>query len=161
MATAARPALAQWQRMETVVQAWLKERQHLLYLLCAVQGIRGLTANQFPVHHRLRQLCQVLIDYISTGYFEVYQQLAREARSLDKGDARLVEHILQQLEDSTDEALAFNEDFDSQDNIAQLLDQLPARLSQLLEKLEERFALEDQLIISVHQRSGPEAALLH
>lgn len=161
MATAAKPALAQWQQMEAVVQAWLKERQQLLYLLCAVQGIRGLTANQLPVHHRLRQLCQVLMDYISAGYFEVYQQLAREARWLKRGDARMVEHIIQRLDDSTDEALAFNEDFDNPENLERLLDQIPERLSRLLEKLEERFALEDQLIISVHQRSEPQGTVLH
>ena len=157
MATAARSALAQWQRMETVVQAWLRERQQLLYLLCAVQGIRGLTESQPPVHHRIRQFCQVLMDYISAGYFEVYQQIAREAH-FEKGDARLVSHILMRLEESTDEALAFNEDFDSPEKLEALVKQLPERLSSLLEKLEERFALEDQLIISIHQQGEPDGS---
>lgn len=144
-----------WQEMELLVQKWLAERQHLLYLLCAIQGIAGLTNQNIPVHHRIREFCQALMDYISTGYFEMYQGLAHEARLLHEDNATRIHRILAQITDSTDEALAFNEDFDNPQSLLVLLDQLPARLSILLEKLEERFALEDELVVSIHRSNVP------
>lgn len=148
-------AVDHWQEMELLVQKWLGERQRLLYLLCSIQGIAGLTSQKVPVHHRIREFCQALMDYISTGYFEMYQGLAREARLLHEGNTDKITRILAQITDSTDEALAFNEDFDNPESLFILLDQLPARLSILLEKLEERFALEDELVVSIHRNNMP------
>ena len=154
-------ALAQWQRIETLVKHWLEERRRLIYLLCAVRGIRGLTFDGVPIHYRVQQLCQVLMDYISAGHFEVYRELVREARSFHTDNPGLVNKILQELEDSTDEALSFNEDFETPERCDALLDSLPRRLSTLLEKLEERFALEDQLILSIHQQEWPAGMRMH
>lgn len=154
-------AFAQWQRIEYMVQQWLEERRHLLYLLCAIQGIRGLTFDGIPVHYRVQQFCQVLMDYISAGHFEIYRELLQEADALHRDNPVLAQKILDQLEDSTDEALAFNEDFDSPEHCDAMLHSLPQRLSRLLEKLEDRFALEDQLIVSIHQQELPAGSRVH
>lgn len=154
------PALAHWHRMEGLVQAWLRERQQLLYLLCAVQGLRGLEEDREPLDTRVSRLCEVLVDYISAGYFEIYQELAREARWVHSANHRLIRHILARLEASTEEALCFNEDFDTPQQIRARKDELPARLSRLLEQLEERFALEDQLILSIHHSGSAEVPVI-
>lgn len=154
-------ALIQWQRIEDLLDHWLEERRRLLYLLCAVQGIRGLTFDQVPVHFRVQQFCEVLMDYVSAGHFEIYRELIHQARSFHKENPKLVRKILEQLEDSTDEALAFNEDFDSPEHCQAMLSALPLRLSRLLEKLEERFALEDELIVSIHQVGFPAGSRVH
>lgn len=154
MATSARD---QWQRIEGLVQEWLRERQELLYLLCNIRGLRGVDSRDSRLETRVQRFCEVLMDYISAGYFEVYRELAREAHTYHPESAALALTILHRLDDSTDEALAFNEDFDSDRHIRARRAELPHRLSSLLEKLEERFALEDQLIVSIHQsgRAGP------
>ena len=41
-------ALAQWQRIEALLQAWLDERQQLIVLLCTLQGLQGLPAHRQP-----------------------------------------------------------------------------------------------------------------
>ena len=161
MGTDTRKALVHWQRIEGLVQEWPRERQQLLALLCNGRGIRGITVKQRPIEDRIQRFCEVLMDYISAGYFEVYRELAREARYLTGDHAALAMSIIRRLEDSTDEALAFNEDFDSAEHIQARGDLLPQRLSRLLEKLEERFALEDQLIVSIHQSSAPEQRVVH
>ena len=142
--------LDHWQRIEHLVNIWLKERQELLTLICSLQGIRGLSADVLPAQQRVQRFCEVLMDYISAGHFEIYRELTNEARLQQRTDQRLVSHIMQRLETSTDAALAFNEEYDTPAHIQQLMDALPERLSELLEKLEERFALEDQLILSIH-----------
>ncbi|MFP1682177.1 sigma D regulator [Alloalcanivorax sp. C16-1] len=153
MAPPALSPLMQWRRIEALVGAWLEQRQQLIVLLCALQGLKGFDdARPRPVQSQVREFCQLLMDYISAGYFEVYRELVREARRYrDAPSPEVATHILRQLDLSTEEALAFNEDFDSDDHCLVQLQQLPERLTRLTEVLEERFALEDQLILSVHQ----------
>jgi len=160
MITSTQTALAQWQRIEVLVQEWLRERQQLLHLLSA---IRGPSLGNMPprVGEHVKQFCEVLMDYISAGYFEIYRELAREARCFQRDNPELTQSIMQRLDDSTDEALAFNDDFDTEEHIDEMLDLLPQRLAHLLEKLEERFALEDQLIVSIHQPTTPAKAMVH
>lgn len=154
MITSAQTALAQWQRIEVLVQEWLRERQQLLHLLSAIRGPSRSHISP-PASEHVKQFCEMLMDYISAGYFEIYRELAREARCFHRDNPELTQSIMQKLDDSTDEALAFNDDFDTKEHIDEMLEMLPLRLTHLLEKLEERFALEDQLIVSTHQPTTP------
>lgn len=155
MASSSTAALAQWQRIETLVQSWLDERQQLIVMLCTMQGLRGLSGQSLPLHHQVQQFCQLLMDYISAGYFEVYQSLVEEARHLHHAQPVLTDALLQKLDLSTDEALAFDADFGSRTRCLAQKAQLPERISDLMQTLEDRFALEDQLILSVHRHSTP------
>lgn len=165
MAIPQSPTLAQWQRIEALVRVWLEQRQRIIVLLCALQGLEGVEQRHArSIQSRIQEFCQLLMDYISAGYFEVYRELVREARQFKDGPPSVATHILKQLDVSTGEALAFNEDFDTTDHCLSLLEQLPERLNALTEMLEERFALEDQLILSVHQQHPPQhrqRALVH
>ncbi len=145
--------LMQWRRIEALVRAWLEQRQQLIVLLCGLQGLNDFEEGRPPpIQGRVRDFCQLLMDYISAGYFEVYRELVREARRYrDTQPPAVADQILRRLDLSTEEALAFNEDFDTDDHCLVQLKQLPERLDRLTQVLEERFALEDQLILSVHQ----------
>ena len=72
-------ALDRWRRIEALLHAWLEQRRRLLVLLCSIQGLEGF---QRPgsVQTQVREFCQLLMDYISAGHFEIYQELVREAR---------------------------------------------------------------------------------
>jgi regulator of sigma D len=155
MATHPHAALRQWQRIELLVQQWLGERQQLLRMLFSLRTLTSSDRQRNPLPQRVQQFCQLLVDYISAGYFEVYRELAREAHYSQHENPALIASILRRLEESTDAALAFNDDFDDVEHIVSLQGKLPQRLNELLVKLEERFALEDQLIVSIHQREAP------
>tara|TARA_R110001606_G_scaffold171956_5_gene318077 strand:- start:7088 stop:7582 length:495 start_codon:yes stop_codon:yes gene_type:complete len=156
MATAHSTTLARWQRIEALVHGWLEQRQRIIVLLCKIQGLRGFEETRpRSIQIQVQEFCQLLMDYISAGYFEIYQELVREARQFSQGQPVIAQHLLSQMDDSTAEALAFNEDFDTRDHCISQLAQLPERLTLLTEMLEERFALEDQLILSVHQQPAP------
>lgn len=153
MAVSPSSTLAQWQKIEALVQVWLEQRQRIIVLLCALQGLEGIAQGRpRSIQSRIQEFCQLLMDYISAGHFEVYRELVREARSSKDGPAPVTTSLLKQLDASTGEALAFNEDFDTANHCQDLLEQLPQRLNALTEILEERFTLEDQLILSVHQQ---------
>jgi regulator of sigma D len=162
MATQPHAALQQWQRIELLVQQWLGERQQLLRMLFSLRNLSRSDRQRNPLPQRVQQFCELLVDYISAGYFEIYRELAREARYTQREQPEMVASIMRRLEESTDAALAFNDDFDSVEHILALQTRLPQRLNELLVKLEERFALEDQLIVSIHQREQPSVkALVH
>ncbi len=162
MASSTSAALAQWQRIEALVQAWLDERQQLIVLLCTI----GLSTHQpydnpQPMHRQVQRFCQLLMDYISAGYFEVYRELVNEARHFHRENPALTRQIMQKLDSSTDAALAFNEDFEHPNQCLAQRKVLPQRISALMETLEERFALEDQLILSIHQQEPPQQQATH
>ena len=161
MATTAQTAMAQWQRIEALVQEWLRERQQLLHLLGMIRNTHLHANSPIGVTHRVQEFCEMLMDYISSGYFEIYRELEREARCFERDNPDLTKSIMQRLDDSTDEALAFNDDCDTAEHISDMFESLPQRLSHLLEKLEQRFELEDQLIVSIHQKDVPEQAVVH
>ncbi|WP_156500690.1 Rsd/AlgQ family anti-sigma factor, partial [Alcanivorax sp. HI0044] len=73
----------------------------------------------------------------------------------------LTRQIMQKLDSSTDAALAFNEDFEHPNQCLAQRSVLPQRISALMETLEERFALEDQLILSIHQQEPPRQQATH
>ncbi|EKF74752.1 anti-RNA polymerase sigma 70 factor [Alcanivorax hongdengensis A-11-3] len=146
-----------------MVQAWLDERRQLIVLLCAIQGLRNYSEEKpQPVHQQVQAFCQLLMDYISAGYFEIYRELVNEARSFRRDNPELTRHILARLDSSTDEALAFNAEFEKPERCQQKIHELPDRISHLMETLEERFSLEDQLILSIHQQEPPRLqAVMH
>ena len=161
MASSHSAALAQWRRIEALVQAWLDERQQLIVLLCTLQGLKGLSDHRQPLQKQVQQFCQLLMDYISAGYFEVYRELVNEARHFHRDNPTLTRQILKQLDSSTHEALAFNEDFQHPEQWLVQRNQLPERIALLMQTLEERFALEDQLILSIHQQEPPQQQAMH
>lgn len=148
----AQPALAPRtarQRTEVLVQTWLKERQQLLAQLCALPDTHTGEDENPTLRAHIQSLCQTLMDYISAGYFEVYRELASEARR-DGHPPGWIQNVLRQLDASTDAALAFNDHYDQVIREQRPLAEMPAQMAALLEQLEQRFSLEDQLIISVH-----------
>lgn len=150
-------ALLQWQRVELLVEQWLGERQQLLRLLDQLR--LGCRAQPTPplLDRQVQAFCQLLIDYISAGYFEVYRELAEQARHVRGGNPAAIARLLRQLDDSTDAALRFNDEFEGAPAGLPAISQLATGLGTLTDKLEERFALEDQLIVSIHQREVPAA----
>ncbi len=160
-----RPTLTQWHKIEALVRVWLEQRQRVIVLLCTLQGLEGLDHDHpRSTPTRVQEFCQLLMDYISAGYFEVYRELVREARQLQGHPPVLAAHILERLQTSTLAALAFNQDYDTARHSPELLGLLPERLARLTEILEDRFSLEDRLILSVHQQRPPRGyrrAMLH
>lgn len=91
------------------------------------------------------------MDYLSSGHFEVYEQLLREGSDFDDGSLEEGQSLLPKIQISTDVALDFNDDFSNLlDPTVQKIREFSERLSTLGEALEERFELEDQMIAVLH-----------
>ena len=53
-----------WREFDELVSRWLKERQSLIVLLCAVHGLRDIMSKDTPVAVKVQAFCQVLMDYV-------------------------------------------------------------------------------------------------
>ena len=114
-------AQERWGGLHLMIDRWLQERQQL------VRAFKALNADKHaPAANAndLQGFCEVLVDYVSAGHFEIYEQLMQEA------------------------ALAFNDHCDNGD--ARDSQSLHAELEQLGGLLQERFELEDCLIEVLH-----------
>jgi regulator of sigma D len=139
----------QFVAVEELVTRWLKERRELLgkytEIVVAVdsgQAAPGLAARQ-------QSLCQILVDYVSAGHFEVFHELLHEAESFADGSVSLARQLMPAIGDTTEVILAYEEKYGGQKEHA---DTLERDLSALGELLESRFVLEDRLIAGLHNR---------
>lgn len=142
-------AKERWGGVNDLIDKWLMERQELIVKFC------DLTVNppssQENTIERLQSFCQVLVDYVSVGHFEIYDQLVKEARDFKNEDgAVLIETTIPQIQETTEVALDFNDSFDEIHKVDDGVEKLVARLERLGRTLESRFEFEDRLIEAIH-----------
>jgi len=142
-----RNAKERWGGVSEIIDTWLEERQLLISQYVALP--QKSVARELTEQAEL--FCEVLMDYLSSGHFEVYEQLLREGKEFHDGSLEEAQKIYGKIQPTTDRALDFNDNFSNiADPTLQQVREFLEALSQLGESLEERFALEDQMIEVVH-----------
>lgn len=137
-------------RIEQTIDSLLSERQQVLVVYGQLIGLDKETA---PSHESkydtqlLRAFCQVLVDYIALGHFEVYQRIigGDERRQVVLDTAR---EVYPAIAESTDLLVDFNDKYDDYEADS---DQqgLLQDLSALGEVLAIRTELEDRILIAL------------
>lgn len=135
-------------RIDQTIDELLSERQQVLVVYGQLIGLDkepvANHASQFDVQI-LRAFCQVLVDYIALGHFEIYQRIIEgdERRQIVLDAAK---EVYPAIAESTDLLVDFNDkydDYESDDEQALLQD-----LSKLGEVLAIRAELEDKILIA-------------
>ncbi|WP_151704965.1 sigma D regulator [Nitrincola alkalilacustris] len=142
-----RNAKERWGGVSKIIDQWLEQRQQLISTFINLPEARvGEELNL-----ELDKFCSLLMDYLSSGHFEVYEQLLREGSDFADGSVEKAQLLLPKIQPSTDVALDFNDSFNGFDlpTLSELRE-FTAALSHLGEELEERFEIEDQLIEVLH-----------
>lgn len=145
-------AQERWGGVSQIIDRWLHERQELLVQYCALSETqaddqRGL---------KLQRLCEIMVDYVSAGHFEVYDQLEREGR--ERGNQAALKEASEQfavVDATTEQLLDFNDKYQETDDLTAL----DADLSQLGETLEARFNAEDHMIAVLHDANKDAAVI--
>ncbi len=140
-------AKERWGGVSNIIDRWLQERQDMLVQYCDLSGLDASADNTPAREGKLRSLCQILVDYVSAGHFEVYDQLIREGREFEDQDAlREGRELFDLIDQTTERILDFNDKYQETDDLGSLsLD-----LSHLGETLETRFTAEDRMIAVLH-----------
>jgi regulator of sigma D len=125
-----------WSTHTGLIEKWLNERQELLVKYCDVAGIEPCK-HAGSIKERMQGFCEILIDYLSVGHFEVYEHILEE-KDTDRQTATLYPHIAA----TTEMALEFNDKYDSKSSF----ETLTQDLSKLGVALATRFELEDRML---------------
>lgn len=144
-----------WSGVNEMIDRWLKERQALIVQFCAVSGIHEYRPKSENSQLRLQKFCQLLVDYVSSGHFEVYYQLLREAEEFGDGSAELAKSLFPYIDATTETAIEFNDNYIGNDAEPSTLSK---SLSKLGETLASRFELEDRLIEVMHDAHSEQVA---
>ncbi|MCC5854253.1 MAG: sigma D regulator [Idiomarina sp.] len=142
-------AKQRWGGQDTALDRWLEERQLLLVQYCQLAGLppygSGNGQSQLPATSDIHDFCETLVDYVSAGHFELYDQILKQANEYDEHTREVAEHVYPLIAVTTEAALKFN------DQYAEVSDQdsmksFDQELSTLGEAIELRLELEDKLL---------------
>jgi regulator of sigma D len=137
----------QFQAVDSLLTVWLKERRALLSAYTSLVVSLDNSLPQAGVARHQADLCELLVDYVSAGHFEVFHRLVEEAESFGDGSSALAAELMPDIGDTTEVILAYE---DKYADCAVPCDKLSRDLSALGEILETRFVLEDRLIAGLH-----------
>jgi regulator of sigma D len=144
-----------WSLVDDMVRRWMQQRIQLTQDFENVVTPQPLEEPAAKLSSRITSFCQTLVDYVSAGHFEVYNELIIEAREFNDGSLSTGIDLCKEIEQSTDLALEFNDKFETEAHAANLLQELPRELVALGSMLNSRSDLEDKLIAAVHDCHRP------
>lgn len=128
-----------------LVDRWLQVRKHLLVAYYNLVGLKPGKESFMRLNEKaLDDFCQSLVDYLSSGHFNIYERFIGEL----EGDTPLLAatKIYPQLQANTQQIMDYYdsclENAIDHDNYLEF----QQALSDIGEALEARFALEDNLI---------------
>lgn len=140
-------AKERWGGVNQIIDRWLEERQDMLVRYCALSGREKSSDNEQARAEKLRRMCQILVDYVSAGHFEIYDQLIKEGREFEDQEAlKQAGDLFTVIDKTTEKVLDFNDKYLETDDLAALDEDL----SVLGETLETRFRAEDRMIAVLH-----------
>lgn len=145
----------QWQAVDRLLERWLEERQELLVRFCAISRLRPLSHAADGFNSDFHRFCEVLVDYVCAGHFEIYEQLLQEAVAFQDGGTEVARQLYPVIAHTTSMVLDFNDRYLDQGANGQ---HLARGLSQLGEALEVRFEIEDRLIDTLHRAHAHQVA---
>lgn len=149
-----RSARERWGGVSDIIDRWLQERQDLLVLFCKLTAQKDSSFST-ETEGTLRNFCQILVDYVSAGHFEVYEQLVNEGREFDDQEGLSKAKVHYKTIDATTELiLDFNDKYQETDDLSTLV----LDLSKLGESLATRFEAEDQMIEVLHNSHKDQVA---
>ena len=151
MLTRLKQAKQEWGGTLTVIDNWLENRQKLVVLYCELAGLPPYQTEirTLPPQEKITLFCQMLLDYASTGHFEIYEQIILQCKLDEENNLKLAQTLYSRITQTTDTALNFNDKYAESASNKALLN-FDKDLSELGQVMESRFEREDQLLAVVH-----------
>jgi len=137
-------------RSRDIVAKMVAERTEMFAIFCRLAGVDPYAADAHSlksnksVQKLLQEFCQILVDYIATGHFALYERIANGTERRNEVLA-LAEKYYPRIAETADAALVFNDKYDCGDH-CEALNDLHQDLDRLGKEMAERIELEDRLI---------------
>lgn len=142
-----------WRGSNTLIDQWLNNRRKLLVQYCQIAGLPPYETldKSLPEFQSVKAFCDLLVDYVSEGHFEVYDRVVSACEKYGESSQALANNIVPKISETTDLALDFSDKYTEADD-DKILYQLDKDLSSLGDVMETRFQLEDQLLEVLHSK---------
>jgi regulator of sigma D len=127
----------------TLIDKMLSERQRMLVLFERLAGVEPY-ADELPDDDLLQEFSQILVDYIASGHFGLYERIS-EGKERRRAIVNLADKLYPRIANTTQVAMEFNDVYEKS-NGEGISGNLTNLLSKLGEELAVRIELEDQLI---------------
>lgn len=139
-----------------IIDLWLHARKALLIHYCQLAGLPPFHRDKqaLPALEQITAFSARLVDYLSAGHFEIYDRIISQAEQHSAGKLNLHPSLYPRLTANTQQLLQFHDHYADVSEDDEALLALDHNLSTLGELLEQRFALEDQLIKAVVLTTG-------
>ncbi|RUM49272.1 MAG: sigma D regulator [Marinomonas sp.] len=149
-------AQERWGGVHEIIDRWLQHRKALVETFVSLRDVGEYTPTDTP---KVLVFCEMLVDYVSTGHFEVYEQLALEAKEFhDDSALQCLHKLMPEITANTSIVLEFNDKYDTKEHCNKQLVDLPFALQALGVLMDERFAYENQLIEELHEAHSEHSA---
>ena len=125
-----------------LIDKMLTERQRMLVLFERLAGVEPY-AKEKPSDGLLQEFSQILVDYIASGHFGLYERI-NEGKERRRGVVELAEELYPRIANTTQVAVEFNDVYEKT-NGESISGELTQMLSNLGEELAVRIELEAQL----------------
>ena len=136
-----------WTWAHERIKHWLEARRVLLVTFYHLSSIKNFNDKDLAQGKQLQTFCQQLVDYISEGHFEIFEQLINEGYLFNDAEALATgKKLLPEIYLLTDLILDFNDKYLATDDLSSLA----ADLSILGENLAQRFEIEDRMVNILH-----------
>lgn len=136
----------------TVIDNWLTERQDLLVQYCKLAGLPPYENNKsLPSDDSVNEFCQILIDYLSAGHFEIYDDIVKQCQEHGPESKALANEIYPKISETTEALVEFNDKYSDITEQSDLSN-FDEDLSEMGQVLEQRLELEDELIHTLYAK---------
>lgn len=139
-----------WNGVSELVDRWIEDRRELLAEYCELTEVTDFSDKAHDHDTKLKKFCELMVDYVSVGHFEIFGQLAESAELFDNKAG--IEHsapLLAKIQLTTDTIVNFNDKYTTSKDLETLI----LDLAGLGETFVERFADEDSLIDKLHSEN--------
>ena len=68
-----------WNSVSEIIERWIEERRELLVKYCELTEVTDFSDPENNYDAELQQFCEIMVDYVSVGHFEVFEQITKEA----------------------------------------------------------------------------------
>lgn len=146
-------ARQRWGGHHQSLDHWLEERQEMLVQYCRMAGLPPYKSTDgLPSTTDIKAFCEVLVDYVSTGHFEIYEHLLTQADVQSENARATAVQVYPLITVTTERVLNFNDKY-AEVNESDPLREFDSDLSALGEALEVRMDLEDRLLHALEEQA--------
>ncbi|MDN7135815.1 sigma D regulator [Pseudidiomarina terrestris] len=145
-------AKQRWGGAHQAIDTWLQERQLLLIEYFKLAGLPPYDkeTSALPAAEDVRNFCGLLVDYVSAGHFEIYDQIIANCGDKPAETEELAAELFPLISETTEVALAFHDQYGNSVDDTHF-DDFDRHLSGLAEALELRMEFEDRLLHALEQ----------